>query len=502
MLADLLHALLDVLINFKLIVLVVVGAGLGILGGAMPGLSAPGALAISLPFTYSMSALEGVSFLAAIYTGAQYGGSITATLLNTPGAPESAVMTLDGFELTRRGLARKALQGSIWAGFVGGFFGIAFLLIILGTVADEAARFGPVQYTSLAIFGFVAMSSIAMGSRVKALAAAMLGLLFSMVGLDPITATPRYTFGSADFYGGLPLVPVLIGLFAVSEGLILVERGLLVSASEAQKRVGFGWSDFVACWRAMGIGSAVGLAIGVLPGGGASIASWLAYSLARTTSKQASQYGKGALDGLLSPEAADKAMVGASLVPLLALGVPSTASAGVIIGGFELHNIVPGPDLLKSQPGLVFAIIAALVVANCAVFAWGQALVPLLLRVRAIQPAVLGVCVLVLSLIGTYAFNGVVFSMTLSVATGIFGYFLRKAEFPLAPIILGMLLGPIFDQNLRRALIASNGSLLPFVEDPISLVLLALAACFLLAIVLVAIARRGKAPTSGMTFDE
>lgn len=495
MLADLAHALLDVIVNYRLIALVVAGAGLGIVGGAMPGLSAPGALAISLPFTYSMTALEGVSFLAAIYTGAQYGGSITATLLNTPGAPESAVMTLDGFELTRRGLARKALQGSIWAGFVGGAFGIVFLVIVLGTVADEAARFGPVQYTSLAIFGFVAMSSIAMGSKIKAFAAAMLGLLISMVGLDPITATPRYTFGSADLYGGMPLVPVLIGLFAVSEGLILVERGLLASASEAQKPIGFRWSDFVACWRAMGIGSAVGLAIGVLPGGGASIASWLAYSLARTTSKQPSEYGKGALDGLLSPEAADKAMVGASLVPLLALGVPSTASAGVIIGGFELHNIVPGPDLLKSQPGLVFAIIAALVFANVAVFAWGQALVPLLLRVRAIQPAVLGVSVLVLSLMGTYAFNGVVFSMTLSVGAGIFGYFLRKAEFPLAPIILGMLLGPIFDQNLRRAMITSGGDLLPFVQDPISVALLALAACFLFGIVIVSIVRRGKAHT-------
>jgi putative tricarboxylic transport membrane protein len=487
---DLGHALLDVVTNARLLMLIAAGAGLGIIGGAMPGLSAPGALAISLPFTYSMNALEGVSFLASIYTGAQYGGSITATLLNTPGAPESAVMTLDGFELTRRGLARKALQGTIWAGFIGGFIGIAFLMLILGTVADKAARFGPVQYTSLAVLGFTAMSSIAMGSRIKALAAAMLGLLFSVVGLDPITATPRYTFGYADLYGGLPLVPVLIGLFAVSEGLILVERGLLMSGSEGQKPLGFGWQDFVGCSRAMGIGSAVGLIIGVLPGGGASIASWLAYSLSRMTSKQASQYGKGALDGLLSPEAADKSMVGASLVPLLALGVPSTASAGVIIGGFELHNIVPGPDLLTSQPALVLAVIAALVVANFAVFCWGHALVRPLLRVRAIQPAVLGVYVLVLSLIGAYASNGITFSMLLAVATGIFGYFLRKADFPLAPIILGMLLGPIFDQNLRRALLASNGSVAPFVQDPISLTLLLLAAALVLTIFLGPFVRR------------
>ncbi len=268
----------------------------------MPGLRAPGALAISLPFTYSMTALEGVSFLASIYTGAQYRGSITATLLNTPGAPESAVMTLDGYELTRRGLARKALQGTIWAGFVGGFIGIAFLVLILGTVAQEAARFGPLQYTALAVLGFTAMSSIAMGSRIKALAAAMLGLLFSVVGLDPITAPPRYTFGVADLYGGLPLVPVLIDLFAVSEGLILLERGMLVSSGEAQKPIRFGWADFLRHGRAMGIGSAVGLVIRVLPGGGASIASWLAYSLSRMGSREASSYGSGAESVSTPPE--------------------------------------------------------------------------------------------------------------------------------------------------------------------------------------------------------
>lgn len=492
MLWDIGHALFDISLDIKLVGLIALGAGLGIFGGAMPGLSAPGALAISLPFTYSMNALEGVSFLASIYTGAQYGGSITATLLNTPGAPESAVMTLDGFELTRRGLARKALQGAIWAGFVGGLIGIVFLVLLLSTVVQEAARFGPVQYTALAVLGFTAMSSIAIGSHVKALAAAMLGLLFSVVGLDPITATPRFTFGSPDLYGGLPLVPALIGLFAVSEGLILAERGLLMSSSEAQKPVRFGWTDFLEHSRSMGVGSAVGLVIGVLPGGGASIASWLAYSLSRFVSKEPQNYGKGALDGLLAPEAADKSMVGASLIPLLALGVPSTASAGVILGGFELHNIVPGPDLLNTHPDLVYAIIAALLVANFAVACWRFALIYPLLRVRAVQPAVLGVFVLVLSLIGAYADNGVKFSMVLAISMGIFGYFLRRADIPIAPIILGMLLGPIFDQNLRRALIASDGSLAPFVEDPFSLTLLGLAAALALFVVLAPAYKRMK----------
>jgi putative tricarboxylic transport membrane protein len=474
MLWDIGHALFDISLNIKLIGLIALGAGLGIFGGAMPGLSAPGALAISLPFTYSMNALEGVSFLASIYTGAQYGGSITATLLNTPGAPESAVMTLDGFELTRRGLARKALQGAIWAGFVGGLIGIVFLILLLSTVAQEAARFGPVQYTSLAVLGFTAMSSVAMGSHIKALAAAMLGLLFSVVGLDPITATPRFTFGLPDLYGGLPLVPSLIGLFAVSEGLILAERGLLMSSSEAQKPVRFSGRDFIEHSRSMGVGSAVGLVIGVLPGGGASIASWLAYSLSRFVSKEPQNYGKGAIDGLLAPEAADKSMV------------------GVILGGFELHNIVPGPDLLTTHPDLVFAIIAALLVANIAVACWGFALIPPLLRVRAVQPAVLGVFVLVLSLIGAYADNGIKFSMVLAISMGIFGYFLRRADVPIAPIILGMLLGPIFDQNLRRALIASDGSLAPFVEDPFSLTLLALASMLALIVILAPAYKRIK----------
>jgi putative tricarboxylic transport membrane protein len=480
MLIHLAAALGVILQNGRLLAAVGLGALLGILGGATPGLSAPGALAVFLPFTFSMDALTGVSFLAAIYTGAQYGGSITATLFNTPGAPESAVMTLDGFALTRAGLARKALEAALWAGLVGGVFGLAALLAVLGPAVSLAVRFGPVEYASLAVLGFTAMSSVTVGPRAKALAATVFGILLGTVGLDPITAVPRYTFGLPALFGGLPLIPVLVGFFAISEGLMLIEKGGAHADLRSQRREGFGVREAAGHLPVMIAGGAVGTLVGVLPGGGASVASWIAYSVGRFVSREASRFGAGALDGLIAPEAADKAIVGGALVPLLTLGVPSTAGASVLIGGFELHNVVPGPDLLASQGPLVYGLLGTVLLANFAVWLWGRALIRPLLRVRAVAPAALGVGVLVLSLLGAYAYDSVLFSMALATAAGIAGYFLRKADVPVAPIILGLIIGPIFDQNFRRALINSNGSLSPFVTHPISLAMLAASAAFAL----------------------
>lgn len=496
MIVGVVHALGATLTSPVGLVVIVVGSLAGIVGGFIPGLSAPGALAILLPFTFGMDATDAIVFLVAAYTGAQYGGSITATLLNTPGAPESAVMTVDGFALTRAGQARRALHGGLIAGLVGGLVGVVLLMALIGPAGALGPKFGPPMYASLAVLGFTVTASVSAGARWRGVACVAFGVLLSTVGLDPVSGIQRFTFGLPSLYGGFQLVPVLIGLFAVSEAMVLVTRTAVKTSGAVDGGSRFGFPD---AWRHRSVilmGSAVGSLVGILPGGGGALASWLGYSAAKAVSREPEAFGRGAIDGLLGPEAADKAIVGTALIPLLALGVPSTASAGVLLGGIEIHNLVPGPGFLTSSSALVYSLIAGVVLANIAVYGLGRSLIPALLHLRSIDDAALGFVILAIAVLGSYAYNAVPMSVITACSMGIVGYLLRRAGFPLAPVILGLLLGPIFETNLRLTLTASGGSLLPFATEPVSAGLLALA---LLVLVLpVAKTRwKGRGPTVG-----
>lgn len=449
-----------------------VGSFCGIVGGAMPGLSTAGTLALLLPFTMNMDPLPAIVILIAAYTGAQYGGSITATLFNTPGAPESAVMTIDGFALSKMGLARKGLVGALWAGLVGGLIGVAFLVFLAPWLAAEALNFGPPEFTALAVLGLTVMASLGRGSAVKGFLAGFFGMFISTIGLDPIGGTLRMTLGIGDMIGGIALIPALIGLFAISESLRLLLTGERTGAIRLvdQQRVGFTFSEFISTLRYVIVGSLVGVFVGVKPGGGATIASWLAYSAARgiAPSEERKKFGSGALGGLLAPEAADKATVGAALIPLLSLGIPASASGAVILGAFELHDLIPGPLLFTSRPDLIHDLFVGLVLANLAVFAIGRGMIEALIRVRSLDTGVLGIGILIMSTLGAYAFGGSSWDVLIACLLGAVGYAFQLSGIPLAPVVLGMVIGPLFEINFRRSLLLSHDSLSIFVNRPVA----------------------------------
>lgn len=464
--------------SIQSLVSLVIGSFFGILGGAMPGLSTAGTLALLLPFTMNMDPLPAISVLVAAYTGAQYGGSITATLFNTPGAPESAVMTIDGFALSSLGLARKALQGALWAGLIGGLIGVAFLVFLAPWLADEALNFGPPEFAALAVLGLTVMASLGRGNAAKGFLAGFFGMFISTIGLDPISGAPRLTLGIGDMLDGIALIPALIGLFAVSESLrLLLDESHKGTVSLAQQqRVGFTVPEFFSTLRYIVVGSLVGVFVGIKPGGGATIASWLAYSAARSVAPAAerSKFGSGALGGLLAPEAADKATVGAALIPLLSLGIPASASGAVILGAFELHDVIPGPLLFSSQPDLIHNLFIALTLANILVFAIGRGIIELLIRVRSLDTGVLGLIILTMSTLGAYAFGGSPWDVLIACVLGTIGYIFQRTGIPLAPIVLGMVIGPLFEINFRRSLLLSHNSMTIFFDRPVAFGLLAL----------------------------
>lgn len=458
---------------------VLAGAACGMVAGAVPGLTAAATIAIITPLTFGLDPLTSLALLVAVYTGAQYGGSITATLLNTPGTPESAVMTLDGYAMTKQGRAGQALWAALIAGLIGGLISTVILVLAAQPLAAEALRFGPAEYFMLALFGLSVLASLTGGSMLKGLIVTVAGLSLSVVGLDPITGVQRFTFGFSKLVDGVPEIPVLIGLFALSEGLILLRSradtvtsapkfSLLgsVPRGESLSRIG----------RFSLLGTAVGMIVGIKPGGGATVASVVSYSVARQASSRPETFGEGAVEGLIAPESADKATVGAALIPLLVLGLPASASTAVLIGAFTIQGIVPGPTLISKSGPLVYGLMASIFVANIAVFLFGMVGMRPMTRIGQIPRRRLGMVIVVTTLVGAFVAQRDLSGVWFALVAGIVGFALKRYRFPLAPLVLSLIIGPLLESNLRRALVISNGDVTTFVTRPISAVLLVLVA--------------------------
>lgn len=457
--------------------IIIAGSAIGIAAGATPGMSSAGAIALLIPFTFTMDAIGSLALLASVYTGAQYGGSISATLLNTPGAPESAVITFDGYPLAQKGKAGKALTALIFAGLVGGLVGTIVLVTAVVPLAKEALRFGPAELFALAVFGMTVVGGLVQGGILRGLAAGALGLLLTTVGQDPVSGASRFTLGSANLLGGIPFIPALIGLFALSEVFTLIsKRNQTIELRNVTTK--HEWpqnSRELWMWlRFMLVGAGVGLFVAVHPGGGATIASLIAYSVARHLSANPQLFGKGAIEGIITPEAADKATVGAAMIPLLGLGIPGSASSAVLMGAFTLHGIEPGPMIFRNHVDIVWALFAALFVANIAVFALGFVGVPLFARVTLIPRKYLIASIVALCFVGAYANGTNMISVWTALGFGILGFALKRADVSLAPIVLGLVLGPLLETNLRQSMIISGGNWLFLVQSPIAIFLYAL----------------------------
>ena len=458
------------------LVLILSGTLLGIFVGAMPGLSASSGLAIALPFTFVLPPIPGMLTMVSLYMAAEYGGSISAITIGVPGTPAAFATTFDGFPMSQRGETAKALAFSVIASTIGGAIGTIFLVLAAGPIATLALRFGPAEYFALAVLGLSVIGNLAGESAIKSFVAVAFGLLFGVVGLDVITGHPRLTFDMVDLLEGVELVPALIGLFAISEVLRLVERSRAINSAYRGITGRLPTpGEIRALVPVMLRGSAIGATVGAVPGAGATIASLIAYSEARRVSKRPAAFGRGVAEGIAAPESANNASVGGAMIPLLTLGIPGSASTAVLLGGLMLHGIEPGPLLMRSQSDLVYAIYAGLLIADIALLAIGLLGIPVWVRLISLKASTLTPMILGISLVGTYSLGNSLFHVWMAVFFGVVGYGMRKFGFPVAPVLLGLVLGPILEANYRRALIISGGAHSIFLVKPLSLILLLLA---------------------------
>lgn len=454
----------------------VAGVVAGVVVGALPGLSATMAVALLVPFTFNLEIMPAMALLIGIYCGAVYGGSIPAILFRTPGTPASAATIFDGYPLVRRGEAGRALSIAALAALGGGLIGTVLLLVLTPQISSFALRFGPPEYFGLAVFGLSMIVAVSDGSLLKGLIVAVFGLLLATVGMDPLTGYPRFLFGSVSLMEGMPFIPAMIGLFAISEVL----EGLGVSASEEKQgkaRVSLTPSraDIRHCSGTIVKSGLIGTLVGATPGAGADIAAFLGYSAARQRAKPGERFGEGEIKGVAAPEASKTASTSGAMIPMLALGLPGDSVTAVLIGAFVLHGLQPGPLLFQQHAGLAYAIFGTVLLAHVLVYFAAVSSTRFLLRVMSWDRRLLNAVILLLSLVGAFALRNNLADVWLAIGFGGLGLLLRRGGYPVAPLLLALILGPLAEENFRRALTLSGGEYAIFATRPITAILLLLA---------------------------
>ncbi len=451
------------------------GSFIGTIVGVLPGLGPINGVAMLVPIAFAMQLPPETALilLAAVYVGAEYGGRITSILINVPGEAAAVMTTLDGYPLARQGLASVALSLSAWASFIGSTIAISGIVILAPLLAGWAVAFGPAEYFVLMVFAFCALTSLLGDEPVKGILAAMVGLFIATVGVDANSGVYRYTFDLPNLADGIDFVVVVIGLFAVAEMLQMLENLLGGTSIEVPKsnRKLFNLKELAFTWWSTVRSGFMGFFIGVLPGAGASVASAVAYANEKKYQEGRdpnAKFGKGDLRGLAAPESANNSAATGSFIPMLTLGVPGSGTTAVMMGALTLYNITPGPVLFDAQPQLVWGLIASLFVANVMLLLMNVPMVRLFASMLSIPPRLLVPGILAVSFIGVYAINATRFDLLMVVGIGVIGYFLRKMNVPMAPMVLGVVLGNMMEQNLRRALSITNGEIGILFESPIS----------------------------------
>ncbi|MBU3739806.1 MAG: hypothetical protein FGM55_12735, partial [Rhodoferax sp.] len=448
----------------------------GILGGALPGISPSIAMALLLPFTVGMPPTVAIVLLASVYVGAEYGGSIPAILIRTPGTNSASATVLDGYEMARQGRAGEALGISLVSGLVGGLFGLLVLVLATESLAKVALAFTPAAYFSLGILGLSVIAGLSGGSLLKGLIAASLGLMIAFIGSDPVSGVARFTFGSAELLDGVKPILVMVGLFAVTEMLVQIGEPAWARADKVQTRLKLpDWAMWKRLFRPQAIGAVVGTVEGVTPGAGGTVAAFMAYSESRRWSRHPEEFGKGSPEGVAAPEAANNVVTATALVPLLSLGIPGSNSAAILMGGFLIHGLQPGPMLFTKAPEVVYGLYGGLLMANIAMLLIGLViLTPCIWLVNRPKPYLIA-AILALVMTGVYAIHQSLFELGLVLGIGVLGYAMRWLRIPVLPLVLGLVLGYLVESNYRRSLLISGGDHAIFLTDPVSAGLLALA---------------------------
>ncbi|AFH64699.1 tripartite tricarboxylate transporter permease [Paenibacillus caseinilyticus] len=465
------------------------GVLIGTVVGVLPGIGPMSGVALLIPITASLTAGLGpeeaatssIILLAGVYYGAMYGGSTTSILLNTPGESSSVVTTLDGYQMAKQGRAGAALSIAAIGSFAAGLVALIGLIFLANPLSAIAIKFGPAEYFSLMVLGLLAISGLAGKSMTKALMMTALGLLLATIGIDNVSGVARFTFDLPELYQGLEFLTVAVGLFAVgevfktilhregNEGEIARINGILPTKQDLK--------DSAA---PIARGSLLGFAVGLLPGAGAILASFFSYIMEKKLSRNPSKFGKGAIEGVAAPESANNAAAGSAMIPLLTLGIPSSGTTAIMMGAFIMYNVQPGPLLFQDHPQLAWGVIASMFVGNLMLIILNMPMVKIFAKVIETPTKYLIPLIIVFSVFGVYAVQYSIFDLLLVMACGLIGYYLSRNDFPLAPLVLGLILGPMMENNMRRALTISNGDFMIFLQKPISLVFLIVGALWIL----------------------
>jgi putative tricarboxylic transport membrane protein len=447
------------------------GALLGTLVGVLPGLGPTAAIAILFPLTTVLAPVPAIIMLAGIYYGAMYGGSTTAILLNIPGEVASVPTCLDGYPMARQGRGGVALGIAAIGSFFAGTLGVVALTFCAPLLADQALRFGPPEYFGLMVLAFTVVASLSSASLVKGFAMAAAGYLVSLTGLGPSTAEPRFTFEWTPLMSGVELIALVVGLFAISEVFLGLEEAR-VAIAEKIRDVFPSWADLRAAIPAILRGSGIGFVLGLLPGCAPGVTVFMAYDAERRISRHPERFGKGAIEGVAAPESANNATSSAGFIPLLALGIPGSAPLAVLLGGLMVYGLQPGPLLFEKNPDFVWTIIASFYIGNVILLVLNLPLIGLWARLTRIPYGILGPVILLLSFLGAYSVRNSMFDVGVSLVFGAIGYFLRKYQWPLAPLLLAFILGPLLEKYLLQSLSMSGGSPLIFFQRGLSLALI------------------------------
>jgi putative tricarboxylic transport membrane protein len=451
----------------------------GILGGALPGISPSIAMALLLPFTYTMEPITAIVLLASTYVGAEYGGSIPAILIRTPGTNAAAATAIDGYEMQKQGRGGEALGISLASGVIGGLIGLFFLVMLTKPLAQVALLFTPPAYFALGILGLSVIASLSSGSLIKGLMAGVIGLMVATVGTDPISGVNRFTYGSPELLSGVPFILVMVGVFAVSELLEQAGKPEWQKSGKVQTRIKLpSFAMLKRLRKAQLIGSGIGLFEGCMPGAGGSIAAFMSYNEARRWSKHPEEFGKGSPEAIAAPESANNTVAGTALVPMLSFGIPGSNSTAILLGGLLIHGLQPGPLLFEKHPDFIYGLFGGLAVANTSLFFIGMViLTPAIWLVNRPKPYLMA-AIYALIFSGIYSIDHSLFDLYLVLLAGAVGYVMRLFGFPFLPLVLGLVLGYLIEANYRRSLLLTGGDHMVFLQDPIALGLLITALLF------------------------
>ncbi len=474
------------------LVLCLVGCFVGTLIGVLPGIGPAATIALLLPVTFKLPPATAIIMLSGIFYGAMYGGSTTAILVNIPGEAASAITCIDGYQMARQGRAGPALGIAAFGSFIAGTFGVFLLMLIAPPVADMALKFGPPEIFAVMVLGLTVLSYLSSGSLIKAFIIGLIGLFIGMIGID-IAGIYRFTFGVPDFYDGIGLVPVLMGLFGVAEVLLNLEETVTRHVFDTRLK---GLLPDREDWKRSTMpilrGSFIGFFMGVIPGPSNTISSFISYAMEKRLSKTPERFGKGAIEGVAGPESANNSACAGNFIPVLTLGIPTSAVMAVIVGAFIIHGVTPGPLLIKNNPDIFWGTIASMYIGNFMLLILNLPLIGIWVRVLKVPYGILFPLILLFCFVGAYANNNSLAELNVMIFFGLVGYLMKKTGFEPAPLVMAYILCPFLEEAFRQSLIKSHGDFSIFIKRPISATILAMAAAIIILNVFSGVKQRRK----------